>query len=70
MPDLGNLITAMVTPFDAGLNVDYDRVAELAVRLADAGSDILVSGTTGESPHDLARREAADVRGRARRRRG
>ena len=50
MPELGNLITAMVTPFDDDLKVDYDRVAELAVRLADAGSDILVSGTTGESP--------------------
>ncbi|MGM0493550.1 MAG: 4-hydroxy-tetrahydrodipicolinate synthase [Armatimonadota bacterium] len=50
MPRLGNLITAMVTPFDDDLHVDYDRVAELAVRLADAGSDILVSGTTGESP--------------------
>ncbi|MBD3293381.1 MAG: 4-hydroxy-tetrahydrodipicolinate synthase [Armatimonadia bacterium] len=50
MPELGNLITAMVTPFDDDLNVDYDRGAELAVRLADAGSDILVSGTTGESP--------------------
>ncbi len=50
MPELGNLITAMVTPFDDDLQVDYDRGAELAVRLADAGSDILVSGTTGESP--------------------
>lgn len=50
MPEPGNLITAMVTPFDDDLKVDYDRVAELAVRLADAGSDLLVSGTTGESP--------------------
>lgn len=50
MPEPGNLITAMVTPFDDDLNVDYDRVAELAVRLADAGSDLLISGTTGESP--------------------
>ncbi len=50
MPDLSNLITAMVTPFDDDLEVDYDRLAELAQRLADAGSDLLVSGTTGESP--------------------
>lgn len=50
MPELSNLITAMVTPFDDDLNVDYDRAAELARRLADAGSDVLVSGTTGESP--------------------
>ena len=50
MADLSNLITAMVTPFDDDLNVDYDRLAELAQRLADAGSDLLISGTTGESP--------------------
>jgi len=50
MPDLSNLITAMVTPFDDDLKVDYDRLGELARRLADAGSDLLVSGTTGESP--------------------
>ncbi len=54
MPELGNLITAMVTPFDRDLKVDYDRGAELARRLADAGSDILVSGTTGESPTTTA----------------
>ncbi len=50
MPEMGNLITAMVTPFDDDLQVDYDRVAELALRLADAGSDLLIAGTTGESP--------------------
>lgn len=50
MPELSNLIAAMVTPFDDDLRVDYDRAAELARRLADAGSDVLVSGTTGESP--------------------
>jgi len=50
MPQLSNLITAMVTPFDDDLKVDYDRAGELAQRLADAGSDVLVSGTTGESP--------------------
>ncbi|MEA3402811.1 MAG: 4-hydroxy-tetrahydrodipicolinate synthase [Armatimonadota bacterium] len=54
MPELGNLITAMVTPFDDDLQVDYDRGAELAGRLAGAGSDILVSGTTGESPTTTA----------------
>ncbi len=50
MPQLGNLVTAMVTPFDDNLQVDFTRLGELAVRLADAGSDLLVSGTTGESP--------------------
>jgi 4-hydroxy-tetrahydrodipicolinate synthase len=50
MAELGNLITAMVTPFDEELGVDYDRAAELAQKLASEGSDLLVSGTTGESP--------------------
>ncbi|NLO06420.1 MAG: 4-hydroxy-tetrahydrodipicolinate synthase [candidate division WS1 bacterium] len=50
MPQPGMLITAMVTPFDDDLNVDFDRLGALAQRLADAGSDLLVSGTTGESP--------------------
>ncbi|MCD6360527.1 MAG: 4-hydroxy-tetrahydrodipicolinate synthase, partial [Armatimonadetes bacterium] len=50
MSELRSLITAMVTPFDADLEVDYDRAVELARRLADQGSDILVAGTTGESP--------------------
>ena len=49
--DLGEVITAMVTPFDENGNVDYNQVAELAVYLADNGSDgILVAGSTGESP--------------------
>lgn len=47
----GSLITAMVTPFDENLKVDYNQVAELAKHLSDTGSDSLVlSGTTGESP--------------------
>ncbi|MFZ5777898.1 MAG: 4-hydroxy-tetrahydrodipicolinate synthase [Bacillota bacterium] len=51
MENLGRLITAMVTPFDRKLGVDYQRAAELAKYLAGNGSDgILVSGTTGESP--------------------
>jgi 4-hydroxy-tetrahydrodipicolinate synthase len=45
------LMTAMVTPMTPDLQVDYDRAAALARRLADSGSDgIVVSGTTGESP--------------------
>ena len=49
--DLGEVITAMVTPFDENGNVDYNQVAELATYLADNGSDgILVAGSTGESP--------------------
>ncbi len=49
--NFGSLITAMVTPFDEDLKVDYNQVAELAVHLSKTGSDGLVlAGTTGESP--------------------
>ena len=51
MTIFGRLITAMVTPFKKDLSVDYDRAAELAVRLVETGSEgIVVAGTTGESP--------------------
>ena len=49
--DAGELITAMVTPFDKNRKVDYDKVEELAKHLVHNGSDaILIAGTTGESP--------------------
>ena len=49
--DLGEVITAMVTPFDEKGNVDYNMAMDLAKYLADNGSDgIVVAGTTGESP--------------------
>ena len=48
---LGTILTAMVTPFDARLAVDYERLAALADYLLDHGSDgLVVAGTTGESP--------------------
>ena len=48
---LGEVITAIVTPFDESGAVDYDKFRELALYLADHGSDgFLVAGTTGESP--------------------
>jgi 4-hydroxy-tetrahydrodipicolinate synthase len=51
MSSLGQVITAMVTPMDRDLSVDYDRAAALAKRLIDTGSDgLVVCGTTGESP--------------------
>jgi 4-hydroxy-tetrahydrodipicolinate synthase len=51
MKDLGRLITAMVTPFDAEGKVDYKQACKLALALLKSGSDGLVlSGTTGESP--------------------
>ena len=49
--DFGQVLTAMVTPFDAHGNVDEAGTARLVEHLLDHGSDgIVVSGTTGESP--------------------
>lgn len=51
MRALGNLLTAMVTPFAGDMSVDYGRAGELAEMLVSAGSDgVVVAGTTGESP--------------------
>ena len=48
---LGEVLTAIVTPFDASGAVDYERFRELAVHLVENGSDgLVVAGTTGESP--------------------
>ena len=48
---LGEVLTAIVTPFDADGAVDYDRFRELAQHLIDHGSDgLVVAATTGESP--------------------
>jgi 4-hydroxy-tetrahydrodipicolinate synthase len=45
------LITAMVTPYDENLEVNYDKAAALAKYLVANGSDgLVVCGTTGESP--------------------
>lgn len=49
--DFGRLITAMVTPFNEQMEVDYQRARELAEHLVATGSQsIVVAGTTGESP--------------------
>ena len=51
MTDFGKVMTAMVTPFKADLSVDYKKAEELALYLAQNGSDsLVVHGTTGESP--------------------
>lgn len=45
------LITAMITPFDDKLQVNYAKAAEVAEYLAKNGTEgIVVAGTTGESP--------------------
>jgi len=48
---LGNVLTAIVTPFTPDGAVDVDAFQALAAHLVDNGSDgIVVAGTTGESP--------------------
>src|SRR5437588_8216470 len=48
---LGEVLTAIVTPFDSRGAVDYEKFRELALHLVESGSDgIVVAGTTGESP--------------------
>ena len=48
---LGEVLTAIVTPFNADGSVNFDKFRELAAYLVDHGSDgVVVSGTTGESP--------------------
>lgn len=49
--DAGEVITAMVTPFDKNREVDYNKVEELTRYLITHGSDtVIVAGTTGEGP--------------------
>lgn len=49
--DAGEVITAMVTPFDSKREIDFNRAEELTDYLIKHGSDtILVAGTTGEGP--------------------
>ena len=49
--NFGRMLTAMVTPFDKNLEVNYDMAAKLAEYLLEQGNDgIVVNGSTGESP--------------------
>jgi 4-hydroxy-tetrahydrodipicolinate synthase len=48
---LGEILTAIVTPFRRDGSVDLDRFRALASHLVENGSDgLVVTGTTGESP--------------------
>jgi 4-hydroxy-tetrahydrodipicolinate synthase len=48
---LGNVLTAIVTPFREDGSIDVDAFQGLARHLVEHGSDgIVVAGTTGESP--------------------
>jgi 4-hydroxy-tetrahydrodipicolinate synthase len=47
----GKIITAMVTPFDKNLKVDFFALENLIEHLLNNGTDtLLITGTTGESP--------------------
>src|SRR3954449_3817291 len=49
---LGEVLTAIVTPFRADGSLHVERFQELARYLVDHGSDgVVVAGTTGESPN-------------------
>lgn len=51
MKKIGRLLTAMVTPFNQKMAVDYAQATKLALALIRSGSDgVVVVGTTGESP--------------------
>ena len=48
---LGEILTAICTPFKADGAVDYQAFRALAAHLVANGSDgLVVTGTTGESP--------------------
>ncbi|MFM8451549.1 MAG: dihydrodipicolinate synthase family protein, partial [Acidimicrobiaceae bacterium] len=49
MPRFGQVLTAMVTPFDKNGELNLDGVRRLAKWLQDNGNDgLVVGGTTGE----------------------
>ena len=50
-PMFGEVLTAMVTPFNADGSLNLEGARKLATHLVDHGSDgLVVCGTTGESP--------------------
>jgi 4-hydroxy-tetrahydrodipicolinate synthase len=65
MRDLGAILTAIVTPFDAHGSVDEEGFVALMRHLAENGSDgFVVAGTTGESS-TLTEREQLSLIGLA-----
>ncbi|HEV2591643.1 MAG TPA: 4-hydroxy-tetrahydrodipicolinate synthase [Gaiellaceae bacterium] len=58
---LGNVFTAIITPFREDGSIDFDAFQKLARHLVENGSDgVVVAGTTGESP-TLSDRERRDL---------
>jgi 4-hydroxy-tetrahydrodipicolinate synthase len=61
MMNFGQVLTAMVTPFDQQGEIDYIAIKELINYLIANGSDgLVISGTTGESP-TLTTEEKVDL---------
>lgn len=59
--NFGKILTAMVTPFDASGEIDWNATKNLINYLIANGSDgLVVSGTTGESP-TLSEQEKLDL---------
>ena len=59
--DAGEIITAMITPFNEDLSIDYVALEKLINHLIETGTDsILVAGTTGETP-TLTHEEEAEL---------
>ena len=59
--NFGQLITAMVTPFDEQGEIDFIATRNLINHLLENGSDgLVVAGTTGESP-TLTQKEKVDL---------
>ena len=51
MPEIGRLLTAMITPFHEDGSVHWEVAQRLAAQLCEDGSDgVVLAGTTGESP--------------------
>ena len=49
--NFGQILTAMVTPFDENGEIDFNATRDLVNHLIDNGTDgLVVAGTTGESP--------------------
>jgi 4-hydroxy-tetrahydrodipicolinate synthase len=50
MPEIGRLLTAMITPFHEDGSVNYEAAQQLARQLVEDGSDgLVVAGSTGEA---------------------
>ena len=59
--NFGQVVTAMVTPFDAQGEIDFQATQNLVEHLIATGTDaVVVAGTTGESP-TLSTEEKIDL---------